>query len=218
MRGIEENRSHRIKWHGRILTIQPRTRVWRYLTDNRTHYHIGYNLLINGASDERKTAFWVAVSEKQQQKYGFQIGDTIAGSGWTKKYPEREFADYYRAGSMKILAPGHDLNLTTAPYTGLLPDLQTYEERGARMLSKSLWQGKCLTCFWQLWPMLKSNGILIVILRNIGLKRIVMVPNPVAIIKWAELGRCRIKTAVQSAMMAISTSFAQRAGIGMIKQ
>ena len=84
MRGIEENRSQRIKWHGRILTIQPRTRVWRYLTDNRTHYHIGYNLLINGASDEGKTAFWVAISEKQQQKYGFQIGDTIAGSGWTK--------------------------------------------------------------------------------------------------------------------------------------
>ncbi len=148
MRGIEENRSQRIKWHGRILTIQPRTRVWRYLTDNRTHYHIGYNLLINGASDEGKTAFWVAISEKQQQKYGFQIGDTIAGSGWTKKYPEREFADYYRAGSMKILAPGHDLNLTAAPWTGLLSDLHTYEERGARMLSKSLWQGKCLTCFW----------------------------------------------------------------------
>lgn len=148
MRGMIENRSQRIKWHGRILTIQPRTRVWRYLTDNRTHYHIGYNLLINGASDEGKTAFWVAVSEKQQQKYGFQIGDTITGSGWTKKYPEREFADYYRAGSMKILAPGHDLNLTAAPFTGLLPDLHTYEERGARMLSKSLWQGKCLTCFW----------------------------------------------------------------------
>ena len=92
--------------------------------------------------------FGVINMEKQQQKYGFQIGDTIAGSGWTKKYPEREFADYYRAGSMKILAPGHDLNLTAAPWTGLLSDLHTYEERGARMLSKSLWQGKCLTCFW----------------------------------------------------------------------
>ncbi|WP_148637845.1 hypothetical protein [Acetobacterium wieringae] len=27
------------------LTIQPRTEVWRYLTDNHTHYHMGYNLL-----------------------------------------------------------------------------------------------------------------------------------------------------------------------------
>ena len=148
MRGNEENRSQKIKWRGKIVTIQPRTRVWRYVTDNRTHYHIGYNLLINGSSDDGKTEFWVAISEKQQQKSGFQIGDTIAGSGWTKKYPEREFADYYRAGSLKIIDCERDLKQTAAPWTGALPELQTYEERGARMLSKSAWQGKCLTCYW----------------------------------------------------------------------
>lgn len=148
MRGIDENRSQKIKWHGKIIAIQPRTRVWRYVTDNRTHYHLGYNLLIKGGSDEGKTEFWVAISEKQQQKSGFQIGDTIAGSGWTKKYPEREFADYYRAGSLKIMNCERDLEETVSPWTGPLPDLQIYEERGARMLSKSIWQGKCLTCFW----------------------------------------------------------------------
>ena len=31
----------KVKWSGIILSIQPRTTVWRYVLDNRTHYHIG---------------------------------------------------------------------------------------------------------------------------------------------------------------------------------
>jgi len=27
----------------------------------------------------------------------------LEGTAWTKKYQEREFADYYRAGSLKLL-------------------------------------------------------------------------------------------------------------------
>ena len=42
----------------------------------------------------------------------------------------------------------HDLKKTVEPWTGPIPELQIYEERGARMLSKSTWQGKCLTCYW----------------------------------------------------------------------
>ncbi|KNZ41315.1 hypothetical protein [Acetobacterium bakii] len=148
MKRFEENESHKINWHGKIKAIQPRTRVWRYVTDNRTHYHLGYNLLVNGDCDEGKTDFWVAISEKQQQKAGFQIGDNVAGSGWTKKYPKREFADYYRAGALKTLDREKALSQTACPWTGPLPAMQTYEDRGARMLSKSAWQGKCLTCFW----------------------------------------------------------------------
>jgi len=34
--------------------------------DNRTHYHLGYNLFILGDSDEGKKQFSVAISEKQQ--------------------------------------------------------------------------------------------------------------------------------------------------------
>jgi hypothetical protein len=45
----------------------------------------------------------VAVSEKQAQKIGIHIGDVLKGTAWTKKYPEIEFADYYRAGGIKKL-------------------------------------------------------------------------------------------------------------------
>lgn len=128
----------KIEWQGTIISIQSRTRVWRYVTDNRTHYHIGYNLFIDSMSSEGKIQFAVAISEKQQQSGGFRIGDTVKGAAWTKQYPEREYADYYRAGLLKLInkAPSA-LETTPPPWLVAPPDMQTYEERGARMLSQS---------------------------------------------------------------------------------
>jgi hypothetical protein len=48
----------KIEWSGKIVSIQPRTRVWRYLTDNRTHYHIGYNLFLDGCADGIERSFY----------------------------------------------------------------------------------------------------------------------------------------------------------------
>ena len=91
----------KIKWSGTILSIQPRTNVWRYRCDNRTHSHTGYNIFLDGNSNGEAKQFSVAISEKQQQSVGFRIGDEASGTGWTKKYPEWEYADYYRAGALK---------------------------------------------------------------------------------------------------------------------
>ena len=32
-----------------------------------------------------------------------RVGDILKGTAWTKKYPEIEFANYYRAGGIKKL-------------------------------------------------------------------------------------------------------------------
>jgi len=148
MRCLEEKESNKINWQGVIKSIQPRTRVWRYVTDNRTHYHIGYNIFIAGESEEDLTEFTVAITEKQQQKGDFRIGDCIQGTAWTKRYPEREFADYYRAGSLKTIEKNKNEGETTCPWAGSLPKMDVYEYRGARMLSKSLWKGICFTCYF----------------------------------------------------------------------
>lgn len=148
MRYSDENDSIKIKWEGTIRSIQPRTRVWRYITHNRTHFHVGYNIFFAGKSEEGLTEFSIAISEKQQQKGNFQIGDRLKGTAWTKRYPKREFADYYRAGSLKILQRDEKPIRKTCPWTGRVPEMDTYEKRGARMLSKSLWKGKCFTCYW----------------------------------------------------------------------
>jgi hypothetical protein len=60
-----DNGTDKIEWQGTIVSIQPRTRVWRYVTDNRTHYHLGYNLFLIGEADYDEREFVVAISEKQ---------------------------------------------------------------------------------------------------------------------------------------------------------
>jgi hypothetical protein len=140
----------KINWKGTILSIQPRTNVWRYRIDNRTHSYIGYNLFLDGVANGEAAQFAVAISEKQQQSVGFRIGDEASGTGWTKKYPQWEYADYYRAGALKRINP----NDTPAdeskapPWTGDPPDMATYEWRGCRVLSKACWKSKCFKCKW----------------------------------------------------------------------
>ena len=104
----------KVHWKGEVVSVQPRSTVWRYLTDNRTHRECGYNVFLKGEvmcdseilpceSVSDKYDFCVAVSEKQAEKIGIHIGDILKGTAWTKKYPEIEFANYYRAGGIKKL-------------------------------------------------------------------------------------------------------------------
>ena len=65
----------KIKWSGTIISIQPRTNVWRYRCDNRTHSHIGYNIFLDGIVEGETRQFSVAISERQQQTVGFRISD-----------------------------------------------------------------------------------------------------------------------------------------------
>jgi len=141
--------SIKIEWRGTVVSIQPRTRVWRYLTDNRTHYHIGFNLFLEGCADDVDKPFVIAISEKQQQTGGFAIGDVIKGTAWTKLCPEREFADYYRAGALRRISR-EETTARTDPPPWIMPppDMATYEYRGARMLGKSQWKSKCFQCVW----------------------------------------------------------------------
>lgn len=39
-KNISKNASSKENWQGEIVAIQSRTKVWRYLTDNLTHYHL----------------------------------------------------------------------------------------------------------------------------------------------------------------------------------
>ncbi|MDR1135756.1 MAG: hypothetical protein LBL49_06215 [Clostridiales Family XIII bacterium] len=140
----------KISWNGTILSIQPRTNVWRYRIDNRTHSHTGYNLFLDGIANGEAKQFAVAISEKQQQTLGFRIGDEASGTGWTKKYPQWEYADYYRAGALKRVKPNYTLadESKMPPWTDGPPDMATYEWRGCRVLSKACWKGKCFKCKW----------------------------------------------------------------------
>lgn len=85
----------------------------------------------------------------QQEKYKFHIGDEIKGTGWTKKYPEWEYADYYRTGALKKLQENKVIPIKDgSPWLSEVPELSVYDWRGCRMLDKKCWSGKCFQCKW----------------------------------------------------------------------
>jgi len=141
--------STKIEWRGIVMSIQVRATVWRYVLDNRTHREIGFNLFLDGEADGTPGQFSVAISGKQQEKSQFRIGDEISGTAWPKMYEEREYADYYRAGALKITKAAEQANdLPVPPWKIEPPSLETYSWRGARQLALSCWKGKCFQCAW----------------------------------------------------------------------
>jgi hypothetical protein len=136
----------KIEWRGIIVSVQPRTTVWRYRLDNRTHYHRGYNIFLDGVVNGINGRFCVAISEKQQQKLVFRIGDEAKGTAWTKMYDVSDYADYYRAGSLKVTKRAEQTEVSYPPYKIDPPGMAIYEIRGARMLSSACYKGKCFQC------------------------------------------------------------------------
>ena len=125
---IDKNTQEKIEFSGIIRSVQPRSNVWRYRLDNRTHSMTGYNLFLSGTAEGEEGNFAVAISEKQMLKHRFHIGDEVRGTAWTKMYPKLEYADYYRAGGLKKLSEGPDLDEEARePWTGELPELSVYD-------------------------------------------------------------------------------------------
>ena len=184
----------KVSWAGTVVSIQPRSTVWRYLIDNRTHRECGFNVFLKGTvslldSPASADFLWdvaaycadhkvvdaydycIAISDKQAQKLLLSIGDELKGTAWTTLYPECEFASFYRAGSLKkvkaaeALVPLPFLDTEHTTYDGtpiprvdsshypgppwtIVPPMEIYAWRGARMLSKSCWSHKCFQCIW----------------------------------------------------------------------
>ncbi|MBR3315284.1 MAG: hypothetical protein IKG18_14245 [Atopobiaceae bacterium] len=139
----------KIQFCGIVRTVQVRSDVWRYLVDNRTHSHTGYNVFLEGTADGEERRFCVAISERQQKKCHIHTGDKVSGTAWTKLYPNREYADYYRAGALKMLERGSEPDEDTRePWTGEVEPLRVYAERQCRMLDKRRYNSKCCSCKW----------------------------------------------------------------------
>ena len=146
---IDKNTQEKIEFSGMIRSVQPRSNVWRYRLDNRTHTMTGYNLFLHGTAEGVEKEFAVAVSEKQMIKMCFHIGDEISGTAWTKMYPKMEYADYYRVGGLKKVSESlNSREASTAPWTDEVPELSVYAWRGCRMLDSRSWKGKCFPCKW----------------------------------------------------------------------
>ena len=117
------NEQYKIEFSGIILSVQPRSNVWRYRLDNRTHSMTGYNIFLSGIAEGDERDFAIAISEKQQQKLRFHIGDEIRGTA----------------------APDENAK---SPWIGEVPELMVYVRRGCRMLDSRSWKTNCFQCKW----------------------------------------------------------------------
>lgn len=139
----------KVRFRGTVRAVEVRSDVWRYKLDNRTHSHKGYNVFLAGEVDGVEREFSLAISEKQQQKWGFRIGDVASGTAWTKLHPKREYADFYRVAAVRFETYDPDPHeSTSAPWTGEVPSLDVYRTRQCRMLDTRRYKGKCRSCKW----------------------------------------------------------------------
>lgn len=147
--GKQKKVQSQLHWKGQILSIQCRAWVWRYRLHNRTHHHLGFNLWINGEADGQVGKFSVAISDKQQQKMRFRIGDKVQGTAWPCIKVKHDIADYYRAGNFKLLEQAEEYDTEIGPpFVDQVPPLDIYVKRGARMLDQKKWRGSCFICMW----------------------------------------------------------------------
>ena len=82
----------------------------------------------------------------QHAKLQFGI-DEFKGTAWPCLGAKHEIADYYRAGGFKALYRAQSTHVGP-PFTGLLPTLEVFRRRGARMLNAKSWRTRCNTCMW----------------------------------------------------------------------
>lgn len=127
--------------------MQPRIRLMRSF-DERSHTYLGYVLLLKGVVEGVSQDFKVAIGKAAQVKHGFQVGDRIEGMAEPVLDERLEFANYYKASKLRILDRGSGANDKPPPWTGLVPALETYRQRGHRRLAARTYDLKCHSCIW----------------------------------------------------------------------
>lgn len=61
---MREQVQRKISFQGIIKSVQPRSTVWRYRLDNRTHRTVGYNIFLTGIADGEEKDFAIATLPK----------------------------------------------------------------------------------------------------------------------------------------------------------
>jgi len=82
----------------------------------------------------------------QYGKSLFRIGDEAKGTAWTKLYDVNKYADYYRAGRLKVTKRAELVESEPPPFRIQPLTLEEYDKRGPRMLSGASYKGKCFQC------------------------------------------------------------------------
>lgn len=137
----------KIKWGGRLASVQPRIRLLRSF-DQRNHSYLGYALGVQGILDGREATYTVGIGVAAQAKHAFRVGDEIEGAAEPVANPETEAVDLYKASGLRVKARALVTTAAAPPWHGVPPDLSTYRNRGHRRLDPRTYETRCATCLW----------------------------------------------------------------------
>lgn len=143
----ERNTTVKIRWTGRLASVQPRIRLTRSF-DERSHSYLGYVLRVDGVIESQTREFLVGIGTGAQAKHGFQAGDSVEGECSPVENPQIEPAEFYKASKLKILARSNLDPIQPPPWLGIPKDLNTYRQRGHRRLDARTYTSKCRNCIW----------------------------------------------------------------------
>lgn len=145
-----DDTQEKISFSGTVISVQPRSNVWRYKLDNRTHSMTGYNIFISGETAGEQRNFAVAISEKQQmkiQKTGRENALPVNGRAWQMSLLSiigalhrnsvlKAFVMAPRTAHFTRWADQEQFHTKTWTQTTIQAGLMTYVRRDAEMMNK----------------------------------------------------------------------------------
>ncbi|MGD2178756.1 MAG: hypothetical protein PVG71_13150, partial [Anaerolineae bacterium] len=97
----------KIDWQGRVVSVQPRIRLWRSF-DERGHRYLGYSLVLEGVIAGETREFSVGLGKVTQAKHAFRVGDEASGQGVPVADSRKEPVELYRASKLRVLRRAED--------------------------------------------------------------------------------------------------------------
>jgi len=137
----------KVKWRGRLVSVQPRIRLLRSF-DIRHHNYPGYVLGVDGSYGDDIGLFLVAVGKAAHGKYQFRAGMEMSGVSVPVRDPRLETAGFYKTSGINIEKYTDEPPPAGPPFLGAPPDLTTYRARGHRRLDPRTYDARCSTCIW----------------------------------------------------------------------
>ena len=141
------NGSKKIPWLGQLISVQPRIRLSRSLSE-RYHSYLGYVLGVVGKCGNKKGRFLIAIGKAAHEKHRFRTGMEVSGLSIPVGTPWLETAQYYKTSKLKIEKDVTAESAVGPPFMETPPDLLTYRERGHRRLDPRTYAAKCPACIW----------------------------------------------------------------------
>ncbi|MCB1282407.1 MAG: hypothetical protein KDB18_12875 [Salinibacterium sp.] len=139
--------SDAISFTGEILAVKARIRLCRSY-DQVHHQYQGYTLVLAGEIDgELRDSIRIGIGPAAHAKHEFRIGDQVRGRALPVPEPKTEWAEYYKASGLKIVARGPESEARPAdPDGGIAPPLDEYRANGHLRLDKRTLDTMCTRC------------------------------------------------------------------------